>query len=311
MSFGPFFFWPVTPTVVCFSLFSTDFWQLKTSSFSFSWEHSPLWVCLFTGSPHQVREFCLHISIISHISVLNSVCFHAAVCQCVFKDPLQTSFIAYKNALLWIIQYYIYSFNPMKEYFCKLHIGPWLASRLAVILSVKVSLVLVSNKCVSVFLSGPICRTLRTSPAASTMKCIAWGASMRTTLMPTVSQNTISPPTRCRHHLSHCSWPQLGEIHLLRDFDLHWQSAHHSSPPLHPSPSHRWDRNLKACQRDFIFNDFSAAKLDCSCQFIASLTNTILSLSLTERVKRSLILRNVLPLDFYLLPDLTVNLLWF
>ncbi len=46
-------------------------------------------------------------------------------------------------------------------------------------------------------------------------------------------------------------------------------------------------------------------------QFIASLTNTILSLSLTKRVKRRLILCNVLQLDFYLLPDFTVNLLWF
>lgn len=112
-----------------------------------------------------------------------------------------------------------------------------------------------------VFLSGPICRTLRTSPAASTMKCIVWGASMRITRrwpMPTVSQNIILPPTRCRCRLLHCSWPQLGVIHLLWDSDLHWQSSHHSSPPLHPSPSHRWDRNLKACQRDYwlFFNDF-------------------------------------------------------
>lgn len=56
-------------------------------------------------------------------------------------------------------------------------------------------------------------------------------------------------------------------------------------------------------------------RTDCSCQFIASLTNAILSLWLTKTVKRSLILCNVLQLDyyfffFYLLPDLTVNL-WF
>lgn len=110
-----------------------------------------------------------------------------------------------------------------------------------------------------VFLSGPICRTLRTSPAASTMKCIAWGASMRITqwwLMPTVSQNIILLPMRCRRHLPHCSWPQQGVIHLLWDFDRHWQSSHRSSSPLHPSSSHRWGRNLKACQRDFIFSDF-------------------------------------------------------
>lgn len=52
--------------------------------------------------------------------------------------------------------------------------------------------------------------------------------------------------------------------------------------------------------------------MDCSHQFIASLTNTILSLSLTKTVKRSLILCNVLQLDFfffYLLPDLTVMVL--
>lgn len=42
--------------------------------------------------------------------------------------------------------------------------------------------------------------------------------------------------------------------------------------------------------------------MDYSCQFVASLTNTILSLSLG--VRRRLILYYVLQLDFYLLPDL-------
>lgn len=38
----------------------TTLWLFLTQSFSLcSWEHSPLWVCLFTGSPHQVSTCCL------------------------------------------------------------------------------------------------------------------------------------------------------------------------------------------------------------------------------------------------------------
>lgn len=38
----------------------TPLWLFLTQSFSLcSWEHSPLWVCLFTGSPHQVSACCL------------------------------------------------------------------------------------------------------------------------------------------------------------------------------------------------------------------------------------------------------------
>lgn len=90
------------------------------------------------------------------------------------------------------------------------------------------------------------------------MKCIVWDASMRTTqrwLMLTVSQSVTSSLMRCRCQLPCHSWPRVGVFHLLRNF--HWQPSHHFSPPLQP-PSHRWDSNLKACQRDF-FQSFSVA----------------------------------------------------
>lgn len=116
------------------------------------------------------------------------------------------------------------------------------------------SLLLVSNSRV-MFLPGPTCRTLRTSPAASTTKCIAWGASTRTTrwwLTPTACRNITWPPTRCRGQPPRRrSAPQRVIIHLPWDFDPHWES---SSPPLHPSPSHRWDRNVNAGQRGLYFS---------------------------------------------------------
>lgn len=133
-------------------------------------------------------------------------------------------------------------------------------------------------------LSGPICRTLRTSPAASTMKCIACGASMRTTrsLTPTVSQNIILPPTRCRCH-------PPNRVSFIHYETLTFIDSLPTTPALHSiqSPSHRWDRNLKTPARGTLFSMTFGGRTDCSCQFIASLTNTILSLSLTKRVKRS------------------------
>lgn len=109
--------------------------------------------------------------------------------------------------------------------------------------------------CVFLFV-GPTCRTLRTSPAASTMKCIAWDASTRITrwwLMPTVSQNIISPPTRCRRRLP----PSQRNSFVLRL----WCSAT-VFPSLQPtplqtsSPTSQGAKNSNACQRDFIIGDF-------------------------------------------------------
>lgn len=121
--------------------------------------------------------------------------------------------------------------------------------------------------------SGPTCRTLRTSLAASTMKCIVWGASMRITqwLMLMVSQNIILLPTRCRRQLPHRRWAQ----HAMR--------LGPSLTALHSCRlAHRWDRNLIACLRaaDWTVHLF---------------LNTTLDL----RLKPSLVLRHVLQLDFY------------
>lgn len=145
-------------------------------------------------------------------------------------------------------------------------------------------------QCVFLFV-GPTCRTLRTSPAASTMKCIAWGASTRITrwwLMPTVSQNIISPPTRCRRRLP----PSQRNSFVLRL----WCSATvlqlHSNP-LHskpPAPPHRV-RKTQTPARGTSLSVTFGGWMDGLCQFIASWINP---LSIADRER-----------DFYLL---TVNI---
>lgn len=87
VSFGPFFSqsYLLSPVLARIQIFLIT----HNISLSFSWEHSPLWVCLFTGSPHQVREFCLLISTIHRLK-----CFHAALCHCVsFCSPITSKHV--------------------------------------------------------------------------------------------------------------------------------------------------------------------------------------------------------------------------
>lgn len=121
------------------------------------------------------------------------------------------------------------------------------------------------------------------------------------------SQNIIMPPMRCRCCLPCCSWPQLCVVCLLWDFDLH-RPPPNPVPALHSCPHLTGGIETEKLARGTLHFKHLWRLMDGSCQFIASLTNTIFSLSLTKRTERSLSLHNALQLDFYLLPDFRVNL---
>lgn len=87
-------------------------------------------------------------------------------------------------------------------------------------------------------------------------------------------------------------WPSLTTLTL--------PTAHRVTPSMVVS---QVGHKLKSLR---VFLVTLGSQMDCSCQFSASLTSPFLSLSL--RVKRSLILRNVPPLDFHTLPDLKVKI---